>query len=65
MTTPIEWIDPHQAHHSMESGALLVCAYDSEEKFRYNHLEGALSLAEFRSRISSLPRDQEVIFYCA
>jgi hypothetical protein len=47
------------------SGALLVCAYGSDERFRENHLEGAIYLAEFRSRAGSMPKDREVIFYCA
>ena len=45
--------------------ALLVCAYDSEDKFRNNHLEGAVSLSEFESKRASLPKNQEIIFYCA
>ena len=52
-------------HMGMEPGALLVCAYDSEQMCRENHLEGALSLAEFRSRANALPKDREIIFYCA
>ncbi|MDY6837009.1 MAG: ArsR family transcriptional regulator [Thermodesulfobacteriota bacterium] len=47
-----------------ESG-LLVCAYDDEDKFKRNHLSGAISLAEFRSRLTSIPRDREIVFYCA
>jgi rhodanese-related sulfurtransferase len=46
-------------------GAMLVCGYDSEEKFRDNHLEGALSLDEFESQVDSLPREREIVFYCA
>ena len=58
-------IGPREAHQHIESGAMLVCAYDSDEKFRQNHLEGAVSLEEFRSQVDSLPKDREVIFYCA
>ena len=47
------------------SSALLVCAYDDEEKFEKNHLEGAISLAEFKSNLSSIPKNKEIIFYCA
>jgi uncharacterized protein (TIGR02284 family) len=46
-------------------GALLVCAYDSAEKFRENHLAGAISLDDFKLRVDSLPKDREIIFYCA
>jgi rhodanese-related sulfurtransferase len=45
--------------------ALLVCAYDDPNKFTDNHLAGALSLDEFEARVGSLPRETEVIFYCA
>ena len=46
-------------------GALLVCAYDDEEKFKKMQLEGAISLGEFKSRLPLLPMDQEIVFYCA
>ena len=59
-------ISPDEAHDHLESGnAMLVCAYDSEEKFRQNHLEGAISLDEFRHEDDTLPQNYEVIFYCA
>lgn len=65
MTEPIR-ISPNEAREKVTSGpALLVCAYDDENKFNANHLEGAISLSNFRSRLSSLPQDQEIIFYCA
>jgi hypothetical protein len=47
------------------AGALLVCGYDSDEKFRHNHLEGAIPLSALRSRADALPKDEEIIFYCA
>lgn len=59
-------IGPREAHDHLEGGqALLVCAYDDRQKFEKNHLEGAISLDEFRDRAAALPRDKEVIFYCA
>ena len=45
--------------------ALLVCAYDSQEQFRNMQLEGAISLPEFRAKLPSFSKDQEIIFYCA
>ena len=45
--------------------ALLVCSYESEEKFAKVRLEGAIPLSEFRARLASLAQDQEIIFYCA
>ena len=65
MTEPIR-ISPQTAREQTTSGlALLVCAYDNEEKFNANHLEGAISFADLRTRFSTLPKDQKIIFYCA
>lgn len=59
-------IPVEEARQRAQSGAaLLVCAYDSDEKFQKMHLEGALSLGELSSRRSTLQKDQEIIFYCA
>ena len=44
--------------------ALLVCAYADEAKFNSARLEGAISLASFEARAPSLPKGQEIIFYC-
>ena len=43
--------------------ALLVCAYENEVKRRMFNLDGLISLANFRSRLASLPKMQEIIFY--
>lgn len=45
--------------------AMLVCAYDSDEKFQNYHLEGAVSLSEFRTLVPTLAKDKELVFYCA
>jgi rhodanese-related sulfurtransferase len=59
-------ISARQAHdQAANAGALLVSAYDSQQKFEQNHLEGAISLDEFRSQVDSIPKDREIIFYCA
>lgn len=59
-------ISPEEARRKVSSGpALLVCAYEDDEKCRRLHLEGAMFLAEFRSKLPALPKDQEIIFYCA
>ena len=61
-----EYVGPRETLEKLKSDiALLVCAYDDEEKFKTLHLEGAISLKEFRSRLASLPKDHEIIFYCA
>ena len=65
MSEPIR-ISPEETRQKVTSGsALLVCAYDDHEKFKMVHLEDALSFSEFQSRLSSISKDQAIIFYCA
>ncbi len=62
----IRRITPEDAHRRMQSGeALLICAYDAEEKFANFHLAGAISLNDFKARAAGLRREQGLIFYCA
>lgn len=62
----IERINPQNAREKMKADQLLlVCAYAEKEKFEKAHLEGAISLEEFESRLPSLGKEQEVAFYCA
>ena len=65
MAAPIR-ISPEQTRRKVTSGsALLVCAYDDEEKCKKLHLEGSISLTEFKFKCSALAKNQEIIFYCA
>ena len=66
MVASVERISPNEGHERVESGeALLVCAYEDAEKCAKNHLEGGLSLDEFQAQADSLPRDKEILFFCA
>lgn len=59
-------IDATQARHDVEvSDALLVCAYDDQEKFENNRLAGAIALDDLRDQEDSLSKERELIFYCA
>jgi len=58
----IERIGVKQAHGKAHQ-ALLVCAYENEAKHRMFNLDGSISLANFRSRLASLSKTQEIIFY--
>jgi hypothetical protein len=65
MSEPIR-ISPQEARQKVTAGqALLVCAYDDADKFKTNHLEGALSFSDLRARLHGLAKNQEMIFYCA
>jgi hypothetical protein len=53
-----------EVYDNLKSGkALLVCAYEDEMKFKAMQLEGAISLNEFKSKLPSLAKDQEIVFY--
>jgi hypothetical protein len=45
--------------------ALLVCAYPDEAKCNKMRLHGSITLSELESRLPSLPKNQEILFYCA
>jgi hypothetical protein len=49
----------------MEGQAILVCAYDSDEKFNRMRLQGAVPLSTFKDRLTGIEKDQMIIFYCA
>jgi len=62
----IKRLSPQDAHDKVQDGkALLICAYDSDEKFSQMALDGAISFDEYRSMQPTLPRNKELIFYCA
>jgi rhodanese-related sulfurtransferase len=59
-------VTPEEIYQRLKSGAvLLVCAYDDDAKFKRMQLEGGISFDEFKSRLPSIPKDQEIVFYCA
>jgi hypothetical protein len=59
-------VTPQEIYSKVQSEEiLLVCAYDDEAKCRRLLLKGAITLAEFKSRLPTLPQDREIGFYCA
>ena len=57
-------ISPEEVHQELKAGkTLLVCAYEDEAKFKKVRLQGAISFNEFKSKIPSLSKDQEIVFY--
>jgi rhodanese-related sulfurtransferase len=55
-----------EIYQRLKSGAvLLVCAYEDDAKFKKMQLQGAISLNEFKSKLPSLAKNQEIVFYCA
>jgi hypothetical protein len=64
MVEPIR-ISPADVRDRLQSGGgmLLVCAYENEAKFKGARLDGAISLQSLQSRLSSLPKETEIVFY--
>ena len=62
-----ETINVQDTHELLttDPAAVLVCAYEKDDEFQENDLEGAISLGEFRKRRNSIPKNESVIFYCA
>ncbi len=57
-------ITPEEAYQKLKSGtSILVCAYDDDTKFQKMQLEGAISLNEFETKLPSLSKNQEIVFY--
>ena len=62
----VERQTPDQARKEVAAGrALLVCAYDDVSKCQTMRLQGAVTLHDLERRLESVPRTQELIFYCA
>lgn len=58
-------ITPEETRQKMLMGqAILVCAYDSQEKFAKYHLDGAISLDQFKAQLPGMVKTQEIVFYC-
>jgi hypothetical protein len=57
-------VSAQEVHSMLQRGqALLVCAYESDAKFRDTALDGAISFSDFEKRKPSLSRDAEIVFY--
>jgi hypothetical protein len=62
--SPIDRISAEDTRVKTQAGeALLICSYDDSD-CESKLLEGALLRSEFESKLASLVKDQELIFYC-
>jgi hypothetical protein len=62
----IERISVEEARRKVTANqALLVCAYEDDAKCRMVNLDGSISLTSFQTKAASLPKSQEIIFFCA
>ncbi|MDN3514222.1 MAG: ArsR family transcriptional regulator [Candidatus Brocadia sp.] len=63
--TEVVRVTPKDVYEKVKSGTtILVCAYEDVARFRQMKLQGGISLSEFRARLPSLSKDQEIVFYC-
>ena len=44
---------------------LLVCGYDNDRKCQENAIEGAITYNQFVNQLDQIPKEREIIFYCA
>ncbi len=59
-------IKPEDVYPRVRSGeAVLICAYNDDERYRKMQLEGSIPLEEFYARLPGYPKDREIVFYCA
>jgi len=65
MTDQMERSAGEALERAASGKALLVCAYRDEEACRKVQREGSISLARPESKRAGLPKDQEIVFYCA
>ena len=58
-------VTAEEVYDKLKSGkVLLVCAYEDEEKYRRLQLQGAISFNAFKSKLPSILKGQEIVFYC-
>lgn len=61
----VERISPEQTRSKvLAEEAILVCSY-SDNRCMNILLKGALLKSAFKQQLPSLPKNQEIIFYCA
>jgi hypothetical protein len=62
----VERIDVASVRQKVMGGqALLVCGYEDDAKCGKGRLEGSIPFARFEAMAPTLPKNREIIFYCA
>ena len=57
-------VSPERVREEVHSGnALLVCAYDNDDKYAKMRLDGSIALSKFKSELSAISKNNEIIFY--
>jgi len=60
-------MSPESVRRRMESDdrPLLVCGYDNDRKCQENAIGGAITYNQFVNQLDQIPKEREIIFYCA
>jgi len=60
----IERVSPENVRENVRSDkAMLVCAYDDDDKYGKMNLAGSIALSTFKSKTTGIAKDKEIIFY--
>lgn len=65
MSAPRITVENASKHLAANPNAKFVCAYEEAEQCRKYHFDGATPMHQFSRMTSKLPKDTEIIFYCA
>jgi hypothetical protein len=60
-------VSPQYVRNRMQTGAdmIVVCAYDDPAKCSKIKIQGSIDYLQLESRLGAVPKDKEIVFYCA
>lgn len=59
-------VKPDEVRQRMkDNGAMLVCAYDDSEKCRKIGIAESIPYPDLKSKLDSIPKSREIVFFCA
>ncbi len=58
-------LQAEEVRRRINDGAMLVCAYDDVDKCRKTGIDESIPYAEFKSKLDSIPKSKEIVFFCA
>lgn len=64
-TETVERISAEESQRRMRQNSWIVCAYDDASKCAKYQIPGSMTLADLKPQTERLPKNQELIFYCA
>ena len=58
-------LDANTVRQRVGRGSMFVCAYDDEQKCKDQGVNGSITFKQFQARLANLPKNEEIIFFCA